>query len=152
MSLKKIVLHQYQEILDRAGTIVRQMTMPNEGWLCTARKALGLSGAQLARRMGVSRAHISQTEKKELSGSVTLKKMEQISEAMGCRFIYAIVPATTTGDIVAARAREKAVSIVKEASKQMALESQSLTSNELEFEMKRIEKELIDEPLNLWNE
>jgi transcriptional regulator with XRE-family HTH domain len=56
------------------------------------RKALGMSGAQLARKMGVSRALVSQAESNEVSGNVTMKTMQTMAEAMGCRFVYAVLP------------------------------------------------------------
>lgn len=153
MSLKQVVSIQYQNIVDRAGKSTRGVSVPREGWLCTARKALNMSGAQLARRLGVSRVLVSQTEKKELSGSVTLKKMQQMAEAMGYRFVYAIVAENTVEDIIAARAKEKASKIVNETSKHMALESQLLSESQIEFEVKRIQQDLMNKlPANLWND
>ena len=153
MSIKQIVSIQYQNIVDRAGQVFHEVSIPREGWLSTARKALNMSGAQLARRLSVSRAQISQTEKKELSGGVTLKKMQQMSEAMGYRFVYAIVPENTTEDLIAERAREKASKLVNETSKHMALEAQALSKSQIEFEIKRVQQELMNKlPSDLWND
>ena len=78
MSVKKIVRKQYQDIVDRARLQESYgLRVPNEGWIRTVRKALNMSGAQLARRLGMTRGLVSNTEKAELSGSVTIKNMQQ---------------------------------------------------------------------------
>ena len=153
MSIKQIVTNQYQQIVDRAGKVFHETSTPREGWLRTARKALNMSGAQLARQLNVSRAQISQLEKKELSGSVSLKNMQRTAEAMGYRFVYGIVPEKAVEDIIAARAKEKATHLVMETSKHMALESQALSETQLVFEIKRIQQALMNElPSDLWND
>ncbi len=153
MSLKNIVLLQYQSILDRAAEQLRDVSIPTEGWLRTARKALNMSGAQLARRMGVTRALVSRTEKNELSGGVTLKTMQHMAEAMGYRFVYAIVPETSVHDMVAKRAREKAEEIVHTTSMHMALEAQTLSDEQIEFEIERIQRRILDDmPADLWDD
>lgn len=50
-SMKQIVIGQYQEVVDRTVELVARLTTPQEGWVRTVRRALGMSGAQLARRM-----------------------------------------------------------------------------------------------------
>ena len=61
--------------------------MPGDGWIATIRKALGMSGAALARRLGVTRARVSQAERAEREGGITLKEMDEFAAAMGCRFV-----------------------------------------------------------------
>jgi predicted DNA-binding mobile mystery protein A len=58
--------------------------------LKTVRKAIGMSGSQLANRLGVTKGRVSQAESAELSGSATLKSMHSMAQAMNCRFVYAV--------------------------------------------------------------
>ncbi len=153
MSIKDIVFVQYRDIIDRAAHQAQEISMPPEGWLCTARKALQMSGAQLARRLGVSRAQVSKTEKKELSGSITVKTMQQMAEAMGCRFVYTIVPEKTVDDIIKARARKKARAIVERTNGHMALEGQTLSNQQMLFELERLQKEMLNKlPADFWDD
>ena len=92
MNIQNTILQQYQRFVDQASVSSADLTLPPEGWLRTMRKALGMSGAQLARKMGVTRALISQAESNEVSGGVTIKTMQKMAEAMGCRFVYAVLP------------------------------------------------------------
>ena len=153
MPVKQIVLNKYQEIVDRAQERVKNLTAPNEGWLRSVRKALSMSGVQLANRLGVTKASVFNTEKAELSGGVTLKKMEQMAQGMGCRFVYFVIPEKPVKDILSDRARIKAEKIVTQASYQMALEAQALSNKQLRFEVDRLQQEILREsPSDLWND
>ena len=153
MSIKKIVTAQYQSLVDRAAVPARELSVPKEGWIRTVRKALGMSGAQLARRLGVTRALVSNTERAELSGGVTIQAMQQMARALGCDFVYAIVPHRTIQDMIKQQAREKALAIVERTNKHMALEAQSLTKEQTDFEVDRLQQELLNKlPSDLWND
>lgn len=155
MGVKTIVAHQYRAIVDRAAASFGEpAALPGEGWIAIARKSLGMSAAQLARRLGVGRARISNMEKAERSGGVTLKTMQATAEAMGCRFVYAVVP--NNGSVEAAieaQARHKARMLVATASTHMALERQSLPDAEIRAEIDRITDDLIRRmPSDFWDE
>ena len=145
MSVKKAASQQYRDIVDRAAQQMAGMILPPEGWLRTVRKALGMSGAQLAKRLGVTRARVAQAETAELFGGVTLKTMEAAAAAMGCRFIYAVVPPKRIDEIIAAQAKKNAMAVVGTASKHMALESQAMSNDQIELETERIARDLIHE-------
>lgn len=155
MSIRNTAAKQYQAIVDRAAaSAVQKLRQPAEGWIATTRKALRMSGPQLAKRLGLTRARISQAERAEPSGGITLKTMRAAAEAMGCRFVYAIVPASgRIEDVIAAQARKKAAALVKRAGAHMALEKQSLSDEQNEEEVERIARELIRRmPADLWTE
>jgi predicted DNA-binding mobile mystery protein A len=155
MSVKDLVAHQYRAIVDHAATSIGRLPVPpKQGWLATTRKALGMSAAQLGRRLGVTRARVSQAELAELSGGVTLKSMNAIAEAMGCRFVYAIVPVKgRIEDLIADQAHKKAQALVTKASTHMALEQQSLSPEKNDKEVERIAGELARSmPLNFWTD
>jgi predicted DNA-binding mobile mystery protein A len=152
MTVKAIVQQQYQRIVNGAASHAGLQTPP-EGWLRTARKALGMSGAQLAKKMGVTRARVAQAEHAELSGGATLKSMQAAAEAMGCRFVYAIVPERRIEDVIMAQARKKAMALVGTASTQMALEGQTLRKDKIAQEIERLTCEIAQEmPPDFWSD
>jgi predicted DNA-binding mobile mystery protein A len=151
MSVKQAVREQYQATVNLAqgGNI----HIPPEGWIRTVRKALGMSGAQLARRMGVTRARIAQAERAELDGGITLKSMQAAAEAMGCRFVYAFEPPDDIETIIITQARKKARAIVGVASRHMALEDQTVSDSRTEQEVSRLMRELMYEmPPDFWQD
>ncbi|MEP2679652.1 MULTISPECIES: helix-turn-helix domain-containing protein [Roseobacteraceae] len=79
-------------ILDRSADSLSDVQKPEKGWIATMRLALGMSAEQVAKRKGVSRNAVYQAERSEMDGAVSLKQMEKIAQAMGGKFVYAIVP------------------------------------------------------------
>ena len=153
MSLKHTIRHQYMALADRAAKQAASLQFPPEGWIRTMRKALGMSGAQLARRMGVTRARISYAEQAELSGGMTLNSMQAAAEAMGCRFVYAFVPVDSIEAMIAAQARRKAEAIVGVASRHMALENQTLPNEKILTETTRLAADLARAlPSGFWDD
>jgi predicted DNA-binding mobile mystery protein A len=151
MSVKTVVQQQYQRIVDGAAGHAALQTPP-EGWLRTVRKALGMSGAQLAKKMKVTRARVAQAERAELDGAVTLKSMQTMAEAMGCRFVYAIVPPQRIEDVIMAQARKMATALVGTASQHMALESQALPDDKIAQAVERLTRDIAaDMPPDFWS-
>ena len=153
MSVKTIITNQYCEKVNQAASKIRDISIPPEGWICTVRNALGMSAAALARRLSKTRALVSNTEKAELDGGVTLKTMQSMAEAMNCRFIYAIVPEDSIKVILQTRAKDKAQKRVAESSKHMALEAQSLSQKQIAFEVERLTSDMLKNMSgDFWND
>lgn len=65
---------------------------PRMGWVKTLREALCMTAAQLGERLGVTRGRVVQLEEAEINDAVTLRTLREAASAMGCEFVYAIVP------------------------------------------------------------
>lgn len=154
MGIEAVVLKQYQSKVNQTLKQFEGYAMPSsEGWIKTVRKALGMSGTQLANRLGVTKGRVSQAESAELSGSATLKSMQNMAQAMNCRFVYAIIPEKEIESVIRDRATLKAKEQVRAASTQMALEAQALSDEQLSYEVDRLVSEIIEKmPSNLWND
>jgi predicted DNA-binding mobile mystery protein A len=154
MTVKAIVQQQYRSKVDNAAANLGGLKTPPEGWMRTVRTALGMSGSDVAKKMGVTRARITKVEHAELTGGVTLKSMQVMAEAMGCRFVYAIIPSSgRVEDLITAQARKKAEGIVEIASKHMALENQALPDENITQEVERLTREITQEmPSDFWSD
>ena len=154
MSVKTVTQQQYRSIVDNAAATLIGLKMPPEGWLRTVRSALGMSGAEVARKLGVTRARVTAAERAELDGGITIKSMQAMAEAMGCRFVYAVIPPSGhIEDIIAAQARKKALAIVGITSTHMALENQKLPEANIAQEVERLTREFARErPSDFWSE
>lgn len=139
-------------IVNRAAQQLASVQKPAEGWLTALRKALGMSGAEVATRMGVSRNAIYQAERNEREGAITLNQMQKLADAMGGRFIYAIVPDGSVDDVIRAQAIVKAEARIRRASAHMALEKQSLSSEQTRQRIEELADELArDMPTDFWD-
>ena len=82
-----------------------------------------------------------------------MKSMQATARAMGCRFVYAIVPPGRVEDVIMAQARKKATAVVGTASKHMALESQTLPNDKMAQEVERLTREIAQEMSpDFWND
>ncbi len=151
-SVKDTAKRQYARLLNRAADQLSGVNPPKEGWISVMRKALSMSAPELARRMGVTKPAIYQAERKEREGGITIHHLERLAEALGGRFVYAIVPSGSIDDMLDAQARRKAESVIHRASAHMALEQQSLTAQQIEDEIERLAAELRRKrPSDFWD-
>lgn len=151
MTVKETARKQYVRIADRAAQQLANLTVPSEGWLVMLRKALGMSGADVAKRMGVTRNAVYQAERNELDGAITLKQMEKLAEALGGRFVYAIVPEGGVENVIKVQAWRKAEARIRRASAHMALEAQSLPKEQTRQKIEELAAELMrDMPSDFW--
>jgi predicted DNA-binding mobile mystery protein A len=65
---------------------------PQKGWIRAIREAVGVSAAELGRILGTSRQLPLQFEKAEAEGSITLKSLRNVANALDCDLVYALVP------------------------------------------------------------
>ena len=151
-SHKRLIQQQLGTTLTRLACI-RDAQRPARGWLRAIREALGMSGKQFSRRLGVSAPWITTLEKKELADSVTIKTMRQAAEALDCVFVYAVVPRDSLADIVRRRAELLAQKRLATVSHSMLLEAQQLSASEQQKALDQEVNALIQEmPKELWED
>ncbi|MGO4451846.1 mobile mystery protein A [Phyllobacterium sp. TAF24] len=151
MSVKDTVARQYKKLADHGLQQVSGLLVPPEGWIATLRKALAMSGPQLAKRAGITKAAIYQAERNEREGAITLNQMQKMAEALGGRFVYAVVLHERVEDVLKAQALKNAGDIVRRASSHMALEQQSLSQEQTQIEIDGLADSMIRHmPPNFW--
>jgi len=101
-------------------------TRPGSGWIRAIRQALGLSQADLARRVGVSSGAINKLEHAEVPGGITISKLSQIARALDCSLVYALVPNSTLEETVMKQARSKARELLRHTADTMVLKDQPI--------------------------
>ncbi len=151
---KQISQEQNSQIINNA-TVLASIRQPKQGWIKTVRSAISLSGAALSKRLGGHRSTASYLERSELEGSITLKKMQQTAEAMGCRFVYGIVPPNgqSIDYLINERAEKVASRIFEQGSVQMMLEDQQLSPELKQKEIERLKMELLTQmPRDFWDD
>ena len=148
--IKNIIREQYRSKVDQLIDI-KKIIRPNEGWIRTFRKALGMSSPQLAKRLGISKSQASQMERMEVEDRITLKQLRRVADALDCKLEYALVPRKSVEGMVRDRAEVKAKELVNKTDMQMQLEAQQLSNERLvqqiKLEVERLVKEM---PRDLW--
>jgi len=150
-NVKQTAKRQLVRLLDKAAMQLDGLKQPQGGWVRAMRHALGMSAPDLAQRMGVTKAAIYQAERKERDGGITIRHMENLADALGGKFVYAIVPDGSIEDIVGEQAREKARALVHRAGAHMALEQQSPPDARTAEQIDRLASEFTrDPPPTFW--
>ena len=126
---------------------------PLGGWLATFQYAIGMSVANLAKRLGVSRNSVYMAIRNEKLGSITLNHLNKVAGAMGGKLVYAIIPREgPVEEIVMAQARRKAEIIIRQSYSHMALEGQTEGLPSQEDMIEELASEMMREmPRNFWN-
>lgn len=120
--------------------------LPEGAWIKDVRSALGMSAAQMARLLDISKAALARLEKNEASRAITLKSIEKIATVMHCRLVYAIVPEAGFGSldsILRERANIVAKQILEAASHTMALEDQTVPASKRKVQVDELAEELV---------
>jgi predicted DNA-binding mobile mystery protein A len=126
---------------------------PSKGWLRAIRDALGMTTAQLARRMNVSQPRIVALEKSEANGSITLQTLQRAAEALGCRVVYALIPEKPLAEVVRERAEIIAARQSSAVEHTMRLEDQAVhDKNAARALREQMVEELFRRPARLWDE
>lgn len=127
--MKANIRNRARDRLDKKFEALRPLdrfAMPPKGWIRAIRDAIGMTGAQLGRRVGNSPQGIVGLERSEAAGTIQLNTLRRAAEAMECVLVYAIIPKTSLGDMVNSRAREIARRALQRVSHSMALEDQQV--------------------------
>ena len=150
--LKTIIHDQYRDKIDQVSQLTGFMR-PKEGWIRTLRKALGMSGPQLAKRLKVSKSQMSQMERLEMDDRITLKQLRKVAYALDCELTYALVPNKPVDEMLWARAWEKAKALVEKTDVQMKLESHQVDRDRFEAFIEKEAEQLIREmPRDFWED
>jgi predicted DNA-binding mobile mystery protein A len=149
---RKLVLQQIDNRMSAYRGLV-SIPQPGEGWIQAIRTALNMTQEQLAKKMGITPQSLSDFEKREKNGTITLNSLKLVARALGMDLVYAITTAEETLEqIIDGKAMEKAREIVNRTATSMELEDQGNSPASLmkAFENKR--KELNNEiPKFLWD-
>ncbi|MCH8913345.1 MAG: mobile mystery protein A, partial [Planctomycetes bacterium] len=115
-------------------------------------QALGMSTRQLAKRLGITQQAVTDLERRERDGRVTIDALTKTARAMGAELVYAIVPATELEEMIRKRARAMAQRRIGRVAHSMELEDQGTSAEERERQVAALTADLIASGRNLWNE
>ena len=126
---------------------------PPRGWVKAIREALGMTTAQLAKRLGISQPSAVGLEKAEAAKVITLETLERAARALDCTLVYVLVPRKPLETIVRERAREKARERLRTISHSMSLEDQRVHEEDEHEQLERLAQKLLEGPGSaLWDE
>jgi len=149
---KKLAREQLDETLKHFDPL-KIVTIPKKGWIRAIRDTLGMTGRQLAKRIGVKQQRVARIELDEKLGKVTLNTMKSTANAMNCVFVYGVVPRDSLEQIVRNQAEKIAKKRMARSNQMMRLEKQELSQKEKTKTLKELIEEITEiMPKSLWDE
>jgi predicted DNA-binding mobile mystery protein A len=145
-------IQQLEETYDPFRAVMG-VVPPTGGWLRAAREGLGMSNAQLAKRVGLkAKQSIEDIQQSEPAGTAKLETLREVAAAMGCRLIYAIIPEKPLEELRRERATQIAKKNLGRSLHTMKLERQELAEAAKRRALERqVEKLLEGNPQRLWD-
>jgi len=125
---------QLQQLNNKMGdfALLKQVAIPPTGWIKAIRTAIGMSMQQLGKKLSVSKQAILDIEKREKSGSITIKSLKEIARALDMQLVYGFVPNDGSLELLIERkAKELATQIVMRTNNTMKLEAQENTKQRI---------------------
>lgn len=110
--------------LNRTSSL-RSVEPPGNGWIRSVRQALGMTAAQLAKRLRMSPQAVLALEKREVAGTITIAALERAARALNCDLRVAFVSNRGIEETVRQRALKKAREERNQIVHTMGLEAQS---------------------------
>lgn len=78
---------------------------PSRGWIKAIREALGMTTAQLAKRLGIRQPSVVNLQMSEEKGTIELATLRRAAAALDCTLVYALIPNEPLETTIRERAR-----------------------------------------------
>ncbi|MHB1911030.1 MAG: mobile mystery protein A [Acidimicrobiales bacterium] len=123
---------------------------PHRGWVRAIRDGLGMSGPELAARMGVAQSTVADLESSEANGTIQIDTLRRAAACLDCEVVYFLVPRQTLDETVTAQARRKAAEHLGAIAHHGRLEDQELDKEAAAEELEALAAGLVDRR-GLWS-
>lgn len=132
---------------------VAAVPLPSKGWINAVRTALRMSLKQLGNKMLFSAQHIKQLENREVQGSITIKSLREVANALDMQLVYGFASKhESLEQMIEERAKVLAEQIVMRTNQTMILEEQQNRDERIQQAIADKTAELKDEiPKFLWD-
>ncbi|KIA96625.1 XRE family transcriptional regulator [Pedobacter kyungheensis] len=152
MEKKSLMLQQLNAKLLKFS-VLSKIVIPSNGWIKAIRNTLGMSMEQLANRLSISKQAVSDIERREKEGSITLKSLRELGRVLDMELVYGFVPKDGSLEaMVEKKANELAKKIVLRTSNTMELEDQVNSKERIEKAIQERTQEIKNEmPKILWD-
>lgn len=150
LSARARARRQLDQRFERLSPLVAE-PRPHRGWIRAVRDALGMSGTELAHRLGVSQQSVPELERSEVRDTIKLETLRRAANALDCDLVYFIVPRTTLAESVSAQATRKAARQLAEVAHHSRLEDQEVSGADAVAQLTELAARLADRR-GLWTE
>lgn len=148
---KKILIEQLDLKLKPFHEI-KDIEVPERGWVYAIRTTLNMTLQQLGHRLKITSQGVKDIEKRELSGSISIKSLKEVGKALDMQFVYGFVSIHNSLEkFIELKSRDLAKKIVLQNLNATG-ENSRLTEDALQKEIVEFAREIKREiPKSLWD-
>jgi len=152
MSTKTLQIQQLNSKMKVVASM-KKIVPPPTGWIKAVRTALGMSLQQLGNKISITKQSLTEIERREKEGSITLKTLRDVAKGLDMELVYGFVPKDGSLDaLIERKAKELATQIVLRTSNTMKLEDQGNNKRRIEQAIRERAASIKNEmPKILWD-
>ena len=131
---------------------IKNIEVPERGWVYAIRTALNMTLQQLGYKLKITIQGVKDIEKRELSGSISIKSLKEVAKALDMQFVYGFVSNHNSIEkFIELKAMELAKKMVLN-NLNAASENKELSEAEIQREIEDFASEIKREiPKSLWD-
>lgn len=139
---KALLVRQLDEKLSKYKSLA-MIPIPEKGWINAIRTTLNMTMSQLGKKLLITRQGVKNLEESEAKGSISLKSLKDVGEALNMKLVYGFVPRDGSIDnYIQSKADELARKIVLRTNQNMVLEDQGLEDKKIEHAINDLSAEI----------
>lgn len=127
--------------------------IPDNGWINTIRTTINMTLEQLGRKLNMTKQGAKRVEESEAAGTLTIKSLKEVGNALEVKFVYGFVPIDGSIDsLLDRKARILAEKIILRTNHNMMLEDQEIEKGNLKNAIEDLSKEIkLELKRTLWD-
>ena len=117
--------------------------IPDNGWINTIRTTLNMTLEQLGKKLNMSKQGVKRIEESEAAGTITIKSLKEVGNALEMKFVYGFIPVDGSIDYLLERkSRILAEKIILRTNHNMMLEDQAIEKGKLRAAIDDLSKDI----------
>lgn len=117
--------------------------IPDNGWINTIRTTINITLEQLGKKLNMTKQGVKRIEESEAAGTITIKSLKEVGNALEMKFVYGFVPIDGSIDsLLDRKSRILAEKIILRTNHNMMLEDQEIEKGNLKNAIEDLSKEI----------
>ncbi len=117
--------------------------IPDKGWINTIRTTINMTLEQLGKKLKMTKQGVKRIEESEAAGTITIKSLKEVGNALEMKFVYGFVPIDGSIDsLLDRKSKILAEKIILRTNHNMMLEDQEIEKGNLRNAIEDLSKEI----------
>lgn len=127
--------------------------IPDNGWINTIRTTINMTLEQLGRKLKMTKQGVKRIEESEAAGTITIKSLKEVGNALEMKFVYGFVPFDGSIDsLLNRKSKILAEKIILRTNHNMMLEDQEIGKGNLKSAIEELSQEIkIELKKTIWD-